>query len=57
MEWNHYVSNFIKEILPSTLSNNLQGKNLLKNSEIIHKIITELFLITNEQLIENENIN
>ena len=53
----HYVSNFIKEILPSTLSNNLQGKNILKNSEIIHEIITEVFLMANEQLIENENIN
>ena len=53
----HYISNFIKEILPSTLSNNLQGKNILKNSEIIHEIITEVFLMANEQLIENENIN
>ena len=53
----HYVSGFIKEILPMNLSQNLHKKNILTDREIIHEIITETFLLVNEQLIENENIN
>ena len=39
------------------LSQNLHKKNILTDREIIHEIITETFLLVNEQLIENENIN
>ena len=53
----HFVSNFIKEILPVSLSQNLRRKNILTDTEIVHEIITETFLMANEQLVENENIN
>ena len=53
----HYVSGFIKEILPVNLNQNLHKKNILTDTEIIHEIITETFLLANDQLVENENIN
>ena len=53
----HFVSSFIKQILPVDLSQNLQDKNILKDTELVHEIITGTFLLANEKLIENENIN
>ena len=53
----HFVSEFIKEVLPYYMSENLKDKNILKETEIVHQIITETFLIVNNMLVENENIN
>ncbi len=53
----HFVSSFIKQVLPVDLSQNLQNKNILKDTELVHEIITGTFLLANEKLIENENIN
>ncbi len=53
----HFISNFIKETLPKDLSQNLLKKNILYDTELIHEIIIETFLLTNEKLIENEKIN
>ena len=53
----HFVSEFIKEILPYYMSENLKDRNILKETELVHKIITETFLIVNNMLVDNENIN
>ena len=53
----HFVSEFIKEVLPYYMSENLKDKNILKETKIVHQIITETFLIVNNMLVENENIN
>ena len=53
----HFISNFLKETLPKDLSHNLYKKNILYDTELIHEIIIETFLLTNEKLIENEKIN
>ena len=53
----HFVSEFIKEILPYYMSENLKHNNILTEKEITHKIITETFLIVNNMLVTNENIN
>ena len=53
----HFVSRFIRQILPEDLSENLKGKDILNETELTHKIITETFLIANEKLIEQEEIN
>ena len=53
----HFVSEFIKEVLPYYMSENLKDKNILKETAIVHQIITETFVIVNNMLVENENIN
>ena len=53
----HFVSEFIKEVLPYYMSENLKNKNILTEKEITHQIITETFLIVNNMLVSNENIN
>ena len=53
----HFVSGFIKEILPYDLSMNLKDKNILTDSEIVNEIIKETFILSNEKLVDNENIN
>ena len=53
----HFVSEFIKEVLPYYMSENLKNKNILTEKELTHQIITETFLIVNNMLVSNENIN
>ena len=53
----HYVSEFIKEILPYDMSENLKTTDILKETEKTHRIITETFLIANDKLVDNEEIN
>ena len=53
----HFVSEFIKEVLPYYMSENLKERNILKETEIVHQIITETFLIVNNMLVDNESIN
>ena len=53
----HFVSEFIKEVLPYYMSENLKDKDILNQKEITHQIITETFLIVNNMLVANENIN
>ena len=53
----HFVSEFIKEVLPYYMSENLKERNILKETQLVHKIITETFLIVNNMLVDNENIN
>ena len=53
----HYVSEFIKEVLPFYMSENLKNRNILTEKETTHQIITETFLIVNNMLVANENIN
>ena len=57
----HFVSDFMKEILPYDMSENLKNCNLLteseKEREKIHQIIKETFIIANEKLVDNEEIN
>ena len=53
----HFVSEFIKEVLPYYMSENLKERNILKETELVHQIITETFLIVNNMLVENESIN
>ena len=53
----HFVSEFIKEILPYDMSENLKMTNILTETEKTHRIITDTFLIANDKLVENEEIN
>ena len=57
----HFVSDFMKEILPYDMSENLKNCNLMteseKEHEKIHQIIKETFIIANEKLVDNEEIN
>ena len=57
----HFVSDFIKETLPYDMSENLKNLNILtenpKEKNKIYQIITETFIIANEKLVENEEIN
>ena len=57
----HFVSDFMKEILPYDMSENLKFCNLMteseKEREKIHQIIKQTFIIANEKLVENEEIN
>ena len=53
----HFVSNFIKEILPHDMSENLKNTNILTETRKAHSIITQTFLIANEKLVDNEEIN
>ena len=57
----HFVSGFMKEILPYDMSENLKSCNLMteneKEKEKIYQIIKETFIIANEKLVDNEDIN
>ena len=57
----HFVSDFIKETLPYDMSENLKNCNILtedeKEKEKIYQIIKETFIMTNEKLVDNEEIN
>lgn len=51
----HYVSSFIKEVLPFIMSQNLYGVDLLK--ENIDSTAKQTFLDVNDKLVNNEEIN
>ena len=57
----HFVSDFIKEILPYDMSENLQAFNILTENELekekIYNIIKQTFIEANEKLVNNEEIN
>ena len=53
----HHVSNFIKTILPIDMSENLKHRNILTETEKTHEIIKETFIIANDKLVENQNID
>ncbi len=53
----HFVSDFIKETLPHDMSENLRNTNILTETQKAHSIITQTFLIANEKLVDNEEIN
>ena len=53
----HFVSEFIKEVLPYYMSENLKKRDILKETELVHQIITETFVIVNNMLVDNESIN
>ena len=53
----HHVSNFIKSILPLDMSENLKHRNILTETEKTHEIIKETFIIANDKLVENPNID
>ena len=53
----HHVSTFIKTILPVDMSENLKHRNILTETEKTHEIIKETFIIANDKLVENQNID
>ena len=57
----HLVSDFIKETLPYDMSENLKNLDILTKDEIeknkLYQIIKETFIIANEKLVDNEEIN
>ena len=53
----HFVSEFIKEVLPYYMSENLKDKNILQDTENVHQIIRGIFIMVNNLLVDNENIN
>ena len=57
----HFVSDFIKETLPYDMSENLKNRNILTENEKekaeIYQIIKETFIMANEKLVDNEEIN
>ena len=53
----HHVSSFIKTILPVDMSENLKHRNILTETEKTHEIIKETFIIANDKLVENQNID
>ena len=53
----HFVSEFIKEVLPYYMSDNLKERNILTDTELVHQIIKETFIIVNNMLVDNESIN
>ena len=53
----HFVSDFIKDVLPFYMSENLKNTNILKEKELSHQIIIETFILVNSMLVSNENIN
>ena len=57
----HFVSDFIKETLPYDMSENLKNMNIItedeKEKNKIYQIIKETFIIANEKLVDNEEIN
>lgn len=53
----HNVSSFIKKVLPEELSAHLRKYDLVHDTANVHEIISDTFLLTNEQLVDNEAIN
>ena len=53
----HFVSEFIKEVLPYYMSENLKGKNILTDTKTVHQIIRDIFIMVNNLLVDNESIN
>ena len=57
----HLVSDFIKETLPYDMSENLKNLDILTEDKIeknkFYQIIKETFIIANEKLVDNEEIN
>jgi len=57
----HFVSDFIKETLPYDMSENLKNLDILTENETeknkLYQIIKETFIIANEKLVDNEEIN
>ena len=53
----HHVSNYIKTILPIDMSENLKHRNILTETEKTHEIIKETFIIANDKLVENQDID
>ena len=57
----HLFSDFMKEILPYNMLKNLKDFNLMTENEKecykIHQIIKETFIIANEKLMNNKEIN
>ena len=53
----HFVSEFIKEVLPYYMSENLKGKNILTDTKNVHQIISDIFVMVNNLLVDNESIN
>ena len=53
----HFVSDFIKDVLPYYMSENLKNTNILTEKELTHQIITEVFILVNNMLVSNEKIN
>ena len=53
----HHVSNYIKTILPIDMSENLKHRNILTETEKTHEIIKETFIIANDKLVENPDID
>ena len=53
----HFVSDFVKDVLPYYMSENLKNTNILTEKKLTHQIITETFILVNSMLISNENIN
>ena len=55
----HFVSRFVKKVLPEKMSKFLRNVPLLNNSiqREVHNKITEAFLLTNRELVEETDIN
>ena len=53
----HFVSEFIKDVLPFYMSENLKNVNILTDKLLAHQIIEDTFILVNNMLISNENIN
>ena len=57
----HFVSEFMKEILPYDMSENLKFCDLMskdeKEKEKINTIIKDTFIVANDKLVENQEIN
>ena len=53
----HFVSDFIKDVLPFYMSENLKNVNILTDKTLSHQIIEDTFILVNNMLISNENIN
>ena len=53
----HHISNFIKTVLPIDMSENLKHRNILTETEKTHEIIKETFIIVNDKLVENQDID
>ena len=55
----HFVSDFIKEILPYDMSENLKNLDILSEAdkEKTYQRIKETFINANEKLVDNEDIN
>ena len=53
----HFVSRFIKEVLPKEMSENLKHRDIINDTENTHQIISRTFLNANDKLVYTEEIN